>query len=55
MSQTQDNDMQPTKENPFAVFLEQQNVMVLDGGLATTLEALGYDLNDESVVGEDTP
>ena len=33
--------------NPLHRFLEQQGVCVLDGGIATTLEAYGYDLNDE--------
>jgi homocysteine S-methyltransferase len=33
--------------NPFAGFQDQQGVTVLDGGLATTLEAHGYDLDDE--------
>lgn len=32
--------------NPLAPFLEQQAVLVLDGGLATQLELLGCDLND---------
>ena len=33
--------------NPFAAFTSHQGVAVLDGGMATTLEILGYDLNDE--------
>ena len=33
--------------NPLAPFLERQGVMVLDGGLATELEARGCDLRDE--------
>jgi homocysteine S-methyltransferase len=33
--------------NPIAPFLEQQGVVILDGGLATELEAKGYDLNDD--------
>ena len=33
--------------NPIAEFVQRQGIMVLDGGLATTLEARGYDLNDE--------
>jgi len=32
--------------NPLAGFLEEQGYLVLDGGLATELEARGYDLND---------
>lgn len=32
--------------NPFAPLLEQQGVVVLDGGLATELERLGHDLDD---------
>lgn len=32
--------------NPFAPFLERQGFVLLDGGLATTLEARGHDLND---------
>ncbi len=35
-----------TLQNPFAPFLEQQGVALLDGGLATTLEAKGHDLAD---------
>lgn len=34
-------------ENPIAAFIERQGVMLLDGGLATELEARGHDLNDE--------
>ena len=33
--------------NPFARIAEEQGAVVLDGGLATTLEARGWDLNDE--------
>jgi homocysteine S-methyltransferase len=33
-------------KNPFATFLEGQGVVVLDGGLATTLESYGFDLDD---------
>ena len=33
--------------HPFARFQNQQGVTVLDGGLATSLEALGYDLADD--------
>ncbi len=33
-------------ENPIAAILEQQNFIVLDGALATELEARGCDLND---------
>jgi homocysteine S-methyltransferase len=32
--------------NPFAPFLEQNNVVILDGGLATELERRGADLHD---------
>ena len=32
--------------SPFAAFLDSQGVVVLDGGLATTLESYGFDLND---------
>jgi len=32
--------------NPFRPFLERQGVVVLDGGLATELEAQGHDLDD---------
>ena len=34
-------------KNPIAEYVQRQGVMVLDGGLATTLEARGHDLNDE--------
>jgi homocysteine S-methyltransferase len=34
------------KESPLDLFLEQQGYLILDGGLATELEARGYDLND---------
>jgi len=33
--------------NPIVPFLEHQSVMVIDGGLATALEARGCDLDDE--------
>ena len=33
--------------DPFERFRHQQGVVVLDGGLATSLEALGYDLADD--------
>lgn len=32
--------------NPIAAFVEHQGFIVLDGGLATTLEARGCDLRD---------
>ena len=32
--------------NPFTVFLEAQGSLLLDGGLATALEARGADLDD---------
>lgn len=34
-------------QNPLAPFLQQNGFLVLDGGLATELEARGYDLADE--------
>lgn len=34
-------------ENPVAPFLAQQDALILDGGLATQLEARGCDLSDE--------
>ena len=34
------------KPNPIRPFLREQGVLILDGGLATALEALGCDLND---------
>ena len=34
-------------ENPLLRTIDQQGFVVLDGGLATTLEARGYDLNDD--------
>ena len=34
-------------ENPIARFLAAQGTMILDGGLATELEARGHDLDDE--------
>ena len=33
-------------ENPLTGFVRRQGLIVLDGGLATALEALGHDLND---------
>ena len=33
--------------NPIVAFVEGQGIMMLDGGLATELEARGHDLNDE--------
>ena len=33
-------------ENPILPFVEHRGVMVLDGGLATRLEAMGYELDD---------
>jgi homocysteine S-methyltransferase len=39
-------DAFPTAESPFEPFLRAQGVVVLDGGLATALEAQGQDLND---------
>ena len=34
-------------ENPLLRIIDQQGFVVLDGGLATTLEARGYDLDDD--------
>jgi homocysteine S-methyltransferase len=34
-------------ENPFLSILRQQTALILDGGLATTLEDRGFDLNDD--------
>ncbi|MEE9132947.1 MAG: homocysteine S-methyltransferase [Gemmatimonadota bacterium] len=39
--------MQRFSENPLERFLQHQGIVVLDGGLATALEAHGYDLDDE--------
>jgi homocysteine S-methyltransferase len=36
----------PVEPNPLSPFLNRGGVMVLDGGLATSLQALGCDLND---------
>ena len=36
----------PSTENPLLRILDQQGFVVLDGGLATTLEARGHSLND---------
>ena len=33
--------------DPIRTFLDHQGVMILDGGLATALEELGFDMNDE--------
>jgi homocysteine S-methyltransferase len=33
--------------SPLTLFLDEQGVMILDGGLATELESRGYDLDDE--------
>lgn len=33
-------------KNPLTPFLEEQGYLIIDGGLATELEARGYDLND---------
>ena len=37
----------PLVTNPFEAFRDEQGATVLDGGLATSLEALGYDLADD--------
>ena len=34
-------------ENPFLPFLKKQTALILDGGLATTLEDRGFDLDDD--------
>jgi homocysteine S-methyltransferase len=34
-------------DDPIRTFLDHQAVMILDGGLATALEDLGFDMNDE--------
>lgn len=39
--------MRPSTPNPIETFTKRQRVMMLDGGLATTLEARGWDLRDE--------
>ena len=39
--------MQPSTANPFLKFLRHQRIVVLDGGLATALEAYGCDLDDD--------
>jgi homocysteine S-methyltransferase len=39
--------MSATPSNPLFPFLEQQKAMILDGGLATTLEERGFDLDDD--------
>ncbi len=40
-------DMARSRANPITECAKRQRVMVLDGGLATTLEARGWDLDDE--------
>lgn len=37
----------PSNRNPFLKCAARQGVLILDGGLATTLEARGFDLDDE--------
>jgi homocysteine S-methyltransferase len=37
---------QPAPSNPFLPFIEHQGSVVLDGGLATTLESYSHDLDD---------
>jgi homocysteine S-methyltransferase len=39
--------MQPPTDNPITAFVKHQGAMILDGGLATALEARGYDLDDD--------
>lgn len=39
--------VEPSSSNPLASFLHKQSYVVLDGGLATALEACGHDLDDE--------
>jgi homocysteine S-methyltransferase len=39
--------MKSSTENPIAGFVKRQGIIVLDGGLATALEARGYHLDDE--------
>ncbi|MCJ7630024.1 MAG: homocysteine S-methyltransferase, partial [Longimicrobiales bacterium] len=39
--------MKSTNQNPLLRILDQQNIIVLDGGMATALEARGCDLVDE--------
>lgn len=41
------NDMNPAGPNPILRIVEEQGVLILDGGLATALEARGCDLVDE--------
>jgi homocysteine S-methyltransferase len=38
--------MRSSVENPIISFLDQQGLIILDGGLATALETRGYDLDD---------
>jgi homocysteine S-methyltransferase len=40
-------DLKVAAGNPLLPFLETQKVLILDGGLATTLEERGFDLDDE--------
>lgn len=44
---SEDPSVESEIENPIARFIAQQGVMVLDGGLATALEARGCDLDDD--------
>ena len=37
----------PLGRSPFEAFRDEQGATVLDGGLATSLEALGYDIDDD--------
>jgi homocysteine S-methyltransferase len=39
--------LQAAANNPITAFLQQQDVMILDGGLATALEARGHNLDDD--------
>lgn len=39
--------MSDATENPLLSFFDNQTALILDGGLATTLEDRGFDLNDE--------
>ena len=41
------SDLKLSSDNPLLCFLEKQTAVILDGGLATTLEDLGYDLDDD--------
>ncbi|MCI0395561.1 MAG: homocysteine S-methyltransferase [Chloroflexi bacterium] len=42
-----ENRVSITNNNPITPFLERQGALILDGGLATELEARGYNLGDE--------